>query len=501
MEDNETPTKGKEKWYPGKFIGKAIKRSSTTPEETGTASDSSRSNSKAVNAIPPEVFTRNSENFDQISHDQSHSEEFSETIPEINNNSQKFTVCLKINEVKYINIQSPRVLLEVDGVGSTFPYSESIGIIEKEFDIQNITSDFKIEFRGAQASGIILIPLVNFLTATGNFKPPQAAWYELYPYYDQSLILKAESNNPSKFRSGFSDSPGTALNKPVNSLGFLNLEISIKSPIPGIKLFFLPNTNKIQSKGIKTSEVDIELSESSLMLYNSKINRDLDRLKTILTLPTCISLVSSFPEVFILVGLSSFIIYSTSLHQLPFLMFITVLLNGILTLNNRKINPLVWNDPGVTNMTSTNSQVSVNYAVNSLLNNPNNNANALLANLFKTNMTLNSQLNSLVVNFEKFINLLSFADPRISLVFYAAYFILTLLATIWISIFSVSSFIFIFFSCFLLIVASLEVVEEQISNLPKISAFLPVIRKLKVFFYYLEIFWSKIPDNLELNHR
>lgn len=247
--------KKKEKWYPGKYMGKLKQRGSVVTSSTNY-SDERHSATYSPSDYEPSLDHRDS--FDgsadiktyevPTSTAASASSTSSNTSSAVN--STIIPPCIakvrvKIHEIKYLTVQNAKIAMELDGIASVFQHGNSQEVIEREFELRDITSDLKIEFRGMNLNnqpvfGIVMIPMVTCLSFTGAPLPASAKWREIYPYYDKSRLI--DSPKTPKFRSGFPDVPGSAMNKQIPSLGFILAEVELTpSSKSGMSMYFAPS--------------------------------------------------------------------------------------------------------------------------------------------------------------------------------------------------------------------------------------------------------------------
>lgn len=265
----------KEKWFPGKYMSRAMStsgggngpRKSETGEHPplGERGPSSRySSNSTASATGPnsqsyvtheyEPYPINHDNVEVIvtpeGPDIAGSGAIPQSVKEIPSNAVRPPAIarakFKMLEMRYLTIQAPKVSIELDGVASVFQHTDANVMIEREFDLLDVTSDLKIEFRGLHINGnpvfgIVIIPVVSCLSFAGAPLPGNPQWREIYPYYEKLRLL--DSPKLARFRSGFSDVPGSSMNKPVESLGFINcsLEIIPLSGKSGLPLYFAPS--------------------------------------------------------------------------------------------------------------------------------------------------------------------------------------------------------------------------------------------------------------------
>ena len=244
----------KEKWYPGKFVGKAMRRasaaSSTSNQEnsgpasvapmTGTFPEHTRkipqkSGSILVSSTSPDIFTasRNSDGGKEAISSQDY------------NRIVVGKVRLTIFEIRYLSIKNAKLTIEVGDTSAVFTASDMSFPFEREFEILDICGDIRLEFRSNIAgspTGIIFLPLTSLVKFLGTPAPPKACWREVYPSYERSLL--GESRRMLKFRSAWAELPGSGLAKPIVSLGFVNMQAEILLPrgkTNVLAMYFVPS--------------------------------------------------------------------------------------------------------------------------------------------------------------------------------------------------------------------------------------------------------------------
>ncbi len=342
--DEHQSPKNKKGWYPGKYV-KAMRRSSATSgkgsshhgDETTVASQAS------LDIADPYVEGESPSNSFSGSNPMNEGDQGDVGVNE-GKEPRKVTivktrklgkVILTIHEVRYLAVQSPKLLVELDGILPTnIIYSDSVIPYTKEYDFTDISSDLKIEFRGVHmttakaVSAYVLLPLSQCLSVTG--KPVKLAkkWYELYPFYDRTKL--GEPPKVTKFRNAYPEIPGSGLQKFNFPLGFVSLEMEIQLADDiknGFSLYFYPSLPMNNTR----YDEEADVNESNLVLTSARMNRDIERVKNVLFRPiACIAPFLSFPEVFplILVSFSSFLTnYSSNILLFAFLFDVIILIS------------------------------------------------------------------------------------------------------------------------------------------------------------------------------
>lgn len=342
--DEHQSPKNKKGWYPGKYV-KAMRRSSATSgkgsshhgDETTVASQAS------LDIADPYVEGESPSNSFSGSNPMNEGDQGDVGVNE-GKEPRKVTivktrklgkVILTIHEVRYLAVQSPKLLVELDGILPTnIIYSDSVIPYTKEYDFTDISSDLKIEFRGVHmttakaVSAYVLLPLSQCLSVTG--KPVKLAkkWYELYPFYDRTKL--GEPPKVTKFRNAYPEIPGSGLQKFNFPLGFVSLEMEIQLADDiknGFSLYFHPSLPMNNTR----YDEEADVNESNLVLTSARMNRDIERIKNVLFRPiACIAPFLSFPEVFplILVSFPSFLTnYSSNILLFAFLFDVIILIS------------------------------------------------------------------------------------------------------------------------------------------------------------------------------
>lgn len=548
--DDDSPNK--KKWYPGKYLKTAVnKRQSahgkhsvdgetnslsqltSRPSELGDYSyeeESNYSNSfSEPNPIVESQVDNNTGSTEINAVNEAKETTFSEGSTKKSSSSSRGKrygkVILYLDEIRYLALapRSTKVIIEVEGSGTSFTISDDKFPLVKEFEFSDITSDIRIEFRGIHsqsgtpAQAMVMIPLVNALTLFGKPVATPKKWYVIYPYYDKNLIsADSLSNLPTpkakqyKWRSAYSDVPGSALTKPLSPLGFVFASISLElyeGRKNALGLYLVSPSGKQPNQTEDNEITSANMTELSMQLSQAKFNRDFERIKNILfKAPACISPLLSFPEIFALVLVFSFFTFSLSRHQVPLAIFFVLLLNGVVAKMNRKINVTLWNEPGV----------SLNIVPNLLEDSPSaesrskstaGNTNAIFANLptiiaiLSNSKSLQLKVSTFAHNLEVYSNLFTFADGRVSAIVYGVLFGFSVFLTIWLCLFSVASLVAIGGSLIFLVMASTEFVPDQISQLSSKSLYWKYINAFNLYYELFQNLLAKTPDQLELNHR
>jgi hypothetical protein len=325
MEHDEQKPK-KSGWYPGKLVGKAIgggKRNSVSSKSqddhnsTPTASIHSNEIGEVYEEEHGAFAENNPMNFsDKVNPVESQNESKEDGGEKSQSGKILLTtplgkISLVIHEVRYLALQSARVSIDLEGRGSVFRYSPSYFPLSKEFELLDITNDLRLEFKGTHmttnipnVTGYVTIPICQALSATGKPVGIGKKWYEIYPFYDREKM--GESKTVTKFRNAYPEVPGSALTKQPFPLGFVSLEVKLTLPEGmknGLSLYFSPSPKTlIQQPVLVQVDEAADVNESTLVLTNARLNRDVDRIKNVLYRPFAVmGPFLSFPEVFVLI--------------------------------------------------------------------------------------------------------------------------------------------------------------------------------------------------------
>jgi hypothetical protein len=304
------------KWYPGK-IAKTIAARRAQFLNRASSNDDQTSATASVHSNDVSEVYEDSENFSESNpmsgeHDKGEKDDTpSKTLvaPGL------AKVSVTIHEVRYLALQTAKINLDFAGRGSVFRYSKDYFPLTKEYELLDIVSDLKIEFKGTHMTtgvpnvcGYVILPIYQALSPVGKPVGIAKKWYEIYPYYDRDRL--GESKTLTKFRSGYPDIPGSALVKAPFPLGFVSLEVKItffEGMKNGLSLYLKPSPQALIIKENQPLELDelADVNEANLALTNARLNRDIDRISTVLWRPfACIAPFLSFPEVFVLIIVS-----------------------------------------------------------------------------------------------------------------------------------------------------------------------------------------------------
>jgi hypothetical protein len=339
----------KEKWYPGKLVAKAVNARRSTlnsrfsgshgddsPVRTHSQSGSDMMNEYYVDDSPNGSFTeanplRDQNNASEVDHTESHSQvpkledktdiRASIAAPAPTRQTLKMKklgkITLNIREIRYLAITSAKAFVDIDGLGIPLCTTGDITYpLTKEIDFYDIAADLKIEFRGIHMTtqqpvlGYVILPICQALSPVGKPSKTATKWYEVYPYYDR--VKLGESRKITKFRTAYPDIPGSALSKPTFSLGFLQLDIELtldEDIKNGLSLYFYPNL-RYPNHNTTRPDDEADVQESTLILTNARILRDMERIRNIVFRPfSCIAPFLSFPEVFPLIVVNLLLVF------------------------------------------------------------------------------------------------------------------------------------------------------------------------------------------------
>lgn len=248
------------------------------------------------------------------------------------------------------------------------------------------------------------------------------------------------------------------------------------------------------------------------------VNRNFQRLHNVLLPLACLSPVLHLPEVFILVGVFGFFCFSLQVYQLPLFLFCFALFNGIYTMLNRGYSKvLIWNDSAYAAAMAAAPSASPHASMRarSVSQADANNMQIVLgilsgaassgtapppANQRTVFSVYAKHLHAIVHYLEVFSNLFSFADSRVSIIFYIFLFALAVLTSLFLSIFSFRSLLLLVVSVALLLYAGRDVVYDYFYFKVKSSKDEKAVKVMR-HLTMLNCLLSKVPDELELIHR
>lgn len=324
------------KWFPGKYMGKAMRRTSVSGSPSGVPAVSTSPSSGVVGTPRVESFRRasargttsvdNDNRETAPDRDDRHSNE-SQSIPRV----PLAKVRVKINEVRFLTIKSAKLSIEVDDMAAVNAVSDWTYPIVRDFELLNITSDIRLEFRGSGSSpyGVVIVPVTSLLKFNGAPLPPKQTWREIYPYYERALQDYPRSN--LKFKSALPDLPGSAMAKPSVSLGFVSFEAEIILPsnMTNVLSFYTKPYPRIVDRA-PPALTEGDYSEVQLAVNQAKLQRDIQRIKNALfTPPAAMQYFMSVPEIFVLVLVVAFLILSISSYQVPLAAVMILIFNGM----------------------------------------------------------------------------------------------------------------------------------------------------------------------------
>lgn len=283
-------------------------------------------------------------------------------------------------------------------------------------------------------------------------------------------------------------------------MGFLLLEVELLAPQPSVLgLYLQPSLLSKDDTGTAAAgaeEAEVDPTDSSLALQQALVQRDLERLRAALfRVPPLITSFLYMPEVAVLIAVFGCVCFSIQAYQLPMTLFIVLLANGIMTASARSYaNVVVWNDPG-TPMGSATASASSAEDVAAVVAVP-----AAVA-LLRANQFVLAQVAFIVRELEVFHNILTFADARVSLIVYGFLLAVALVASLWVSLLSLSSLIFVTGSAVLLAVTLSSFLTEQAAMLSKDSIYYRSVQAVSTARATWLALRSRVPDELEMQHR
>jgi len=466
---------------------------------------------------------------------------------------------LRITAVKYLRIANPKLSLQLDGSFLQRGIEPTFQEFEKTFDVLDIASDLSISVTGREggkaACGVIVIAMPTLLTFAGASKPPKEQWMMLLPVaparWAETINGTGAAKKAFKFVSGYADLPGYALTRSKVPLGFLRVVAELTLSQPAMQVYTLrslrtPVWRSTQATAQDVTEtVQAPMGEESTppLLSNAELcaltQRDLARITALFRLPLTLTSFLSMPEAAVSAMMLSCVCFVLEAWQLPFALIGFCALNGFIANSQRTFaHVVVWNEPVMpsqdglaaaevatpSSVTRSGSDIALFLAGATLPGTPAFEAAAvadigqlggseaeegvaegkdgLIRALALQNAMLvkvHHSLHQLAHNLETAFNALSFADSRITLICYAALF---LVATATSLILAISPRLCAFFGIVLGTVLCacgallLDCVDAKAGKgaSPKLQAAAEVLDRLAGL-------WSRIPDELELVHR
>ncbi|KAJ1419207.1 hypothetical protein B484DRAFT_453459 [Ochromonadaceae sp. CCMP2298] len=442
---------------------------------------------------------------------------------------------LRITAVKYLRIANPKLSLQLDGSFLQRGIEPTFQEFEKTFDVLDIASDLSISVTGREggkaACGVIVIAMPTLLTFAGASKPPKEQWMMLLPVaparWAETINGTGAAKKAFKFVSGYADLPGYALTRSKVPLGFLRVVAELTLSQPAMQVYTLrslrtPVWRSTQATAQDVTEtVQAPMGEESTppLLSNAELcaltQRDLARITALFRLPLTLTSFLSMPEA-----------------------AVSAMVRFIANSQRTFAHVVVWNEPVMpsqdglaaaevatpSSVTRSGSDIALFLAGATLPGTPAFEAAAvadigqlggseaeegvaegkdgLIRALALQNAMLvkvHHSLHQLAHNLETAFNALSFADSRITLICYAALF---LVATATSLILAISPRLCAFFGIVLGTVLCacgallLDCVDAKAGKgaSPKLQAAAEVLDRLAGL-------WSRIPDELELVHR
>lgn len=309
-----------------------------------------------------------------------------------------------------------------------------------------------------------------------------------------------------KFRSAWQELPGSGLTKPQVSLGFVSMQAEIIL-LPGKKnalyMYFAPSPTSSRIQGSDRPSISIveqDVHELRLAVNQAMIQRDIQRIESVLFRPfVLIEIFLSLPEVFVLIALFGFLCYSVDGQQLPLAVVMVMFANGFVAKVMRTVQARVWNEPGVT-LSSSMIPAAGSEDLPALrqLTSP---FHPAVQGVLRTNLLLQTQLAEFAHNVEVASNLFTFADMRVSLILYGTLFALAIICSLSLTFFSVATVVSTVGATLLTLWASVDFFRDQLPQLSQKSAYLSASAHIARSVDLLFVFLSKVPDELELQHR
>ncbi len=229
-EELDNKSEEKRSWYPGKLVSKATRRVSVSEEKKTVTSDVTHTFSTS-----DEFGGRNDEITGSPVEKKKSQYDLLQSVGKVR---------IRISNVKYLSLNQANFLVELEDMAGFFEYSEPFDCFERTFEVKDISSDIIITVTGTgkmasdssnsdTIAGCVIVPLHSLLSTLGKPTVGKDTWRQIFPVYS----TRHDSGN--KFVSGFSDTPGYALNKPPTSIGFICINAEILLFENGVMTYFL----------------------------------------------------------------------------------------------------------------------------------------------------------------------------------------------------------------------------------------------------------------------
>lgn len=192
-----------------------------------------------------------------------------------------------------------------------------------------------------------------------------------------------------------------------------------------------------------------------------------------------------------------------SYAPIPLMLIFLIDLAGLLTLTRRSYGSMVtvWNEPGLSGPVASSPLLGPSSNADLATLSESSAPNPSVLSLLRANAFLASQLSTIVHEVEVFHNILTFADPRASIIAYGVLLGIALFATFWLLILPVSSLVFCTGSLLFLALTLTSFLQDQAAVLPEKSVYLGAANAIKQGVGYWKALRSRVPDELEMVHR
>ena len=212
----ETNKKEKEGWYPGKYMGKTNRRRSVEPVQVSNE----EADPSAIRKLGPRVSIESTGSIQDSS--------FPVTSSAAPLQETEILGSLKVQvlDIKYLRLSSAKLSIQFGRVVSQYAV-EGTKVIERNFDLHDVSADIKISVvgkadNGELLCGIVIIPVTSLLGFSGKPNAPKEQFRQFYPV----CISRMTDGKAFKFSPGYSDLPGYALNR-KEPLGFVSVKVDL----------------------------------------------------------------------------------------------------------------------------------------------------------------------------------------------------------------------------------------------------------------------------------
>ncbi len=356
-------------------------------------------------------------------------------------------------------VASPVIYVEIEGVHKVFKNINNASNIVTNFYFSDINSDIYIlliDESDGLIKGRIITSISSYMTLKGP-KDDVTEWKLFLPLNDTSSAVT--SSSISTYQScHYTHVNGMVKTREIFPILNINTTIELLIPSPVMLYLNYPAT---------------DVSEAKNNADPNTYERDIQRVINIVQTPPIFVPFLTFPEGFVLIGLVSLVVFGISICYVPFVVYGTILLNGLLARPNYSY---------VTQYMPTRDK----------------NSTATKAPLMShqyVSLNLN-RLRGIVCIMEKLQNITCFVDMNMSLIFYTLFLGLTVCTSIFLMLFSVKFVVFLglMIGFLILVITNAPTKSQDDTEIQKYAYGYIVYRRLHAF-------WCRIPSTVTAEHR